>query len=49
MTGEWVGYEVTNHQSSDGVAVGQCTLHDGEGPIGFATCAALAQTRAPMP
>jgi hypothetical protein len=41
--GEWVGYEVTNHQSSEGVAIGQCNLHDAEGPVGFASCTALAQ------
>jgi hypothetical protein len=43
LDGEWVGYEVTNHQSSEGVAIGQCALHDRAGPIGFASCAALAQ------
>jgi hypothetical protein len=49
LVGEWVGYEVTNHQSSGGVAIGQCMLHDIEGPVGFASCAALAQRRAPTP
>jgi hypothetical protein len=43
--GEWVGYEVMDHQSRDGVAIGQCTLHDVEGPVGFSSCAALAQRR----
>jgi hypothetical protein len=45
MAGEWTGYEVTNHQSSEGVAVAECMLHDVEGPIGFAACAALAQRK----
>jgi hypothetical protein len=43
--GEWTGYEVTNHQSHDGVAIGQCALYDTTGPIGFTSCAALAQRR----
>jgi hypothetical protein len=43
--GEWIGYEVTNHQSAEGVAVGQCALHDVHGPVGFSSCAALAQRR----
>lgn len=43
--GEWIGYEVTDHQSQAGVAIGQCTLHDVEGPVGFSSCAALAQRR----
>lgn len=47
--GEWIGYEVTSHQSSDGVAVGACSLHDVSGPIGFSSCAALAQQRRPKP
>ncbi len=47
--GEWIGYEVTNHQSSEGIAIGQCTLHDIEGPIGFSSCAAVAQKRALKP
>jgi hypothetical protein len=43
--GEWIGYEVTNHQSRDGVAIGQCALYDADGPIGVSSCAALAQRR----
>jgi hypothetical protein len=43
--GEWTGYEVTNHQSAEGIAVGQCALYDINGPIGFSSCAALAQKR----
>jgi hypothetical protein len=40
---EWVGYEVVNHGAADGVAIGECFLHDERGPIGSATVAALAQ------
>jgi hypothetical protein len=43
--GEWIGYEVVNHGATDGVAVGECFLYDEEGPIGTASCAALAQRR----
>jgi hypothetical protein len=44
---EWIGYEVINHGASDGVAVGECFLYDELGPIGSASCAALAQRRMP--
>jgi acyl-Coa thioesterase superfamily protein/acyl-CoA thioesterase superfamily protein len=43
--GEWIGYEVTDHQSAEGVAIGHCTLHDTTGAVGFSSCAALAQKR----
>ena len=43
--GEWIGYEVTDHQSAEGVAIGHCVLHDIHGPVGFSSCAALAQKR----
>lgn len=43
--GEWVGYEVVNHHATDGVAIGECRLHDETGPIGTASVAALAQAR----
>ena len=45
--GEWVGFRSVNHQATDGVAVGECWLYDSEGSLGFASCAALAQKRAP--
>jgi hypothetical protein len=44
-TTEWIGYEVVNHGASDGVAIGECFLYDEAGPIGSASCAALAQRR----
>jgi hypothetical protein len=42
---EWVGFEVIDHGATDGVAVGACRLYDEDGPIGEASCAALAQRR----
>ncbi|HEX4712914.1 acyl-CoA thioesterase domain-containing protein [Phenylobacterium sp.] len=42
---EWIGFEVINHAASDGVAIGECFLYDEDGPIGSASCAALAQRR----
>ena len=44
-TTRWVGYEVVNHQATDGVAIGECWLYDEVGPIGTSTVAALAQKR----
>jgi hypothetical protein len=43
--GEWLGFEVTDHGDTDGVAFGQCRLYDTLGPIGSASCCALAQKR----
>ena len=47
----WIGFEVTDHQSTAGVAVGQTRVYDQRGPIGFGSAAALAQRRpaAPVP
>ncbi|HEX7758279.1 MAG TPA: acyl-CoA thioesterase domain-containing protein [Caulobacteraceae bacterium] len=42
---EWIGLEVADHQAAAGVAVGECFLYDVDGPIGSASCAALAQRR----
>lgn len=49
LVGEWVGFEAVNHQSTAGVAIGECWLYDREGAIGTATCAALAQRRMAIP
>jgi hypothetical protein len=46
---EWIGYEVINHGSTDGVAIGECFLYDEDGPIGSAACCALAQRRMTPP
>ena len=40
---EWIGFEVADHHATDGVAIGECWLYDEQGPIGQASCAALAQ------
>jgi hypothetical protein len=45
MVGEWIGFEVINHGETDGVGIGECFLYDVEGPIGSASCCALAQAR----
>lgn len=46
---DWIGFEVTDHQSADGVANGQCALFDETGRIGTSTVAALAQARSMAP
>jgi acyl-CoA thioesterase len=43
--GEWLGYELTGHLSQDGVAAGECRLHDLTGPVGTINVAAAAQVR----
>lgn len=40
--GEDVGLESGGHTSADGIAVGHCTLHDADGPIGYCVTAAVA-------
>jgi hypothetical protein len=40
---EWVGFEVAQHISADGVAVGECVVYDTQGPIGTSTVSAVAQ------
>jgi hypothetical protein len=47
--GEWIGVETANHQARLGVAVGEVLFYDETGPLGFASCAALAQRREPRP
>jgi len=42
---EWIGFETVNHGATDGVAVGDCFVYYELGPIGQASCAALAQRR----
>jgi hypothetical protein len=42
---EWIGLEVVNHHATDGVAIGECWLHDEKGAIGTSTVAALAQRK----
>jgi hypothetical protein len=47
LRGEWLGFEVVSHGATDGIAVGDCFLYDEDGPIGSASCCALAQKRTP--
>ena len=42
---EWIGFEVLTHGATDGVAVGDCLIHDEQGHIGSVSCTALAQKR----
>ncbi|MGE5596292.1 MAG: acyl-CoA thioesterase domain-containing protein [Hyphomicrobiales bacterium] len=43
--GEWIGFEVASHHSQDGIAVGDCTMYDLEGPIGKSTVCAVSNQR----
>jgi hypothetical protein len=45
--GEWIGFEVTNHQSADGIALGVTELYDEQGPIGQSSVCAVANRRGP--
>ncbi len=40
--GDWLGYELTGHNSVDGIAVGQAAIHDLEGPLGVIVVSAIA-------
>ncbi|MGY1753763.1 acyl-CoA thioesterase domain-containing protein [Blastococcus sp. SYSU D01042] len=44
--GRSIGLESGGHTSDDGVAVGHCTVHDQQGPIGFSMAVAVANVRA---
>ncbi|GAA4086633.1 acyl-CoA thioesterase domain-containing protein [Nonomuraea soli] len=41
-SGPTLGLEGTGHVSADGIAAGQCTMHDESGPIGFCVVTAVA-------
>ena len=45
LKGEWIGFEVSNHHATDGIAIGECIVHDLKGAIGTAGVVALAQRR----
>lgn len=47
--GEWLGFESVYHGADTGIAVGDCRLYDEQGPIGLASCVALAQNVALKP
>jgi hypothetical protein len=42
---EWIGFEVAGHRSSDGIAVGSCTLYDVEGAIGQSLVCSVVNRR----
>lgn len=42
---EWVGFEVADSRSADGVNVGHCTLYDTKGAIGHSIVCGVANTR----
>jgi len=41
---EWIGLEVAAHLGHDGVAVGDCTMYDTSGAIGWSSVCAIANT-----
>lgn len=41
--GEWIGYESTAHEASDGIALGHCNIYDVQGRIGWGSTCAIAQ------
>jgi len=43
--GEWIGVEVAAHNASEGIAIGECTLYDLDGPFGRATVCSVANER----
>jgi len=42
--GDLIGLESNGHLSDEGVAVGQCTIYDESGPIGFGAVTAVAHS-----
>jgi len=46
--GEWVGWEVRDHQADAGVAIGECRVYDQAGPIGTSSVCALANPRSSL-
>jgi acyl-CoA thioesterase len=43
--GEYIGFEVSSHESSEGIAVGDTTVYDIEGPIGRSVVCAVVNRR----
>jgi hypothetical protein len=43
--GEWLGFEVMSHESADGIAVGECRIHDASGAIGMSVVCGVANRR----
>jgi hypothetical protein len=47
--GEYIGIQPYGHVSERGVAVGQCVVHDLQGPVGFVATTAVANSMARPP
>lgn len=47
--GGWLGFEQIGHLSRQGIAVGECRIHDLDGPVGTISVSALAQTKVNRP
>ena len=45
--GEWIGLEVTDRLSADGISVGECALHDTRGRFGHVAVCAVATPKFP--
>jgi acyl-CoA thioesterase len=43
--GEWIGWEVSDHGSAEGVGHGECRVYDEQGPIGKSIVCAVANPR----
>jgi hypothetical protein len=43
--GEWIGFEVTDHMSADGVCLGECALYDEQGRLGRSLVCGVANRR----
>ncbi len=43
--GEWLGFEHVGHSATQGVAIGECWVHDLEGPVATINVSALAQLK----
>lgn len=43
--GEWLGFEASGHEASQGIAVGNCRIHDVDGAVGFISATALTNRR----
>lgn len=42
--GDWFGLEFTRHNSNQGIAIGECWMHDELGPLGSVNVAAIANS-----
>lgn len=43
--GEWIGFELVGQESSNGISVGHCRIHDEAGPLGFIGVTAMRMKR----